>query len=55
MLRVNVALKDEPEDGSFEPEFVIRLADTLDGRGMGFEYLGPPPERWQRWDCERRS
>ena len=45
VLRVRVALKDEPEDGSFEPEFIIKLADTPDQKGTRLEYLGMPPER----------
>ncbi|MCZ6625267.1 MAG: AAA family ATPase, partial [Deltaproteobacteria bacterium] len=45
VLRVRVALKDEPEDGSFEPEFLIRLTDTPDQKGTQFEYLGVPPEK----------
>ena len=39
-----MALKDEPEAG-FEPEFLIRLMDTEDGRGTFFEYLGAAPEK----------
>lgn len=45
VLKVKVVLKDEPEDGSFIPEFQVRLTDTPDGRGTYFEYLGVPPER----------
>jgi hypothetical protein len=45
VLRVKVALKDEPEDGHFEPEFLIRLTDTQDRQGTQFAYLGAPPER----------
>jgi hypothetical protein len=45
VLRVKVALKDEPEDGSFEPEFHIQLTDTRDRQGTRFVYLGAPPER----------
>ena len=44
VLRVSVALKDEPEAG-FEPEFLIRLMDTEDGHGTLFEYLGAAPEK----------
>jgi AAA domain-containing protein/uncharacterized protein DUF3854 len=44
VLRVSVALKDEPEAG-FEPEFLIRLTDTEDGHGTRFEYLGAVPEK----------
>jgi len=44
VLRVKVSLKDEPEDGSFEPEFLIKLTDTPDQKGTFFEYLGAPAE-----------
>jgi AAA domain/Domain of unknown function (DUF3854) len=44
ILRVKVSLKDEPEDGSFEPEFLIKLTDTPDQEGTLFEYLGAPAE-----------
>ena len=42
VIKVEVSLKDEPENGSFEPEFRIRLADMPDGQGTGIEYLGLP-------------
>ena len=45
VVRVSVSLKDEPEDGSFEPEFLIHLKDTEDEKGTLFEYLGVPPEK----------
>jgi hypothetical protein len=45
VLRVKVALKDEPEDGSFEPEFLVKLKDTPDQEGTLFEYLGAPTEK----------
>ena len=45
VIKVKIVLKDEPEDGSFEPDFQVRLADTEDGQGTYFEYLGAPPER----------
>ncbi|MBI5198325.1 MAG: AAA family ATPase, partial [Nitrospirae bacterium] len=45
VLRVKVSLKDEPEDGTFEQEFQIKLTDTQDGLGTHFEYLGAPPEK----------
>lgn len=45
VIKVAVVLKDEPEDGSFEPEFQIKLTDTPDGTGTYFEYLGAPPEK----------
>lgn len=44
LLRVKVSLKDEPEDGNFEPEFLVKLTDTPDQEGTFFEYLGPPTE-----------
>ena len=45
IIKIKVALKDEPEDGSFEPEFQVKLSDTEDSQGTFFEYLGAPPER----------
>jgi hypothetical protein len=45
VLRVRVALKDEPEEGNFESEFLIRLTDTPDQKGTRFEYLGAPVEK----------
>src|SRR5262249_7812436 len=45
VLKVTVSLKDEPEDGSFEPEFLLRLADTDDLKGTRYEYLGVAPDR----------
>jgi AAA domain len=45
VLRVKVALKDEPEDGRFEPEFLIKLSNTEDREGTRFSYLGIPQER----------
>jgi hypothetical protein len=45
VIRVKVDLKDEPEDGSLEPEFLVRLRDTDDQQGTYFEYLGIPQEK----------
>jgi AAA domain/Domain of unknown function (DUF3854) len=44
MLRVKVIGKDEPDDDSFEPEFLIKLTDTADQRGTSLVYQGLPPE-----------
>ncbi|HEY3306142.1 MAG TPA: AAA family ATPase [Candidatus Binatia bacterium] len=41
VIKVEVSLKDEPENSIFEPEFLVRLMDTEDGRGTKIEYLGP--------------
>lgn len=42
LLRVKASLKDEPEDGTFESEFMIQLTDTADGLGTRLEYRGAP-------------
>jgi hypothetical protein len=44
LLRVRIALKDEPDNGEFEPEFLIRLKDTDDGQSTMFEYAGQAAE-----------
>src|SRR5262249_3720225 len=44
LLRVKVDLKDEPEDGNVETEFMVKLTDTPDQRGTFFAYLGAPAE-----------
>lgn len=43
ILKVSVSLKDEPDE--FEPEFMLRRADTDDGQGTAFEYLGVPADK----------
>ena len=53
VIKCEVRLKDEPEDGSFVPEFTIRLTDTEDNKGTGFEYVGVTEER--RRDSEMRA
>jgi hypothetical protein len=54
VVRVSVSLKDEPEDGSFEPEFLLRLKDTEDGRGTLFEYLGAPADKRAESDLRNK-
>ena len=43
-LKVEVALKDEPEKG-FEPSFRLAITDTDDGHGTYLRYLGPTEEQ----------
>jgi len=54
ILLVRVALKDEPEDGSFEPEFLIQLTDTPDQQGTHFTYLGVPVEKRAALDLREK-
>ena len=39
-----MSLKDEPDNGMFEPEFLVKLEDTEDEAGTRLRYLGQPSE-----------